>query len=302
MNVKDQNIQTAPFVELLAVPATQAKNPLFDIIIEEIVNHQNYCEAIIVKLLELKQSQFPLFIDYQCDLANNPNVWICKLEKLLANNEAFFISKTAMSKYNKLYILIDKKRTELQSSSTKIKVKRTPKRLINANSDDRYFSYFEVKNHIETLPSFTEKIIYLTDEVFAYKQADKFSINTTLQSYDEQCNQIIEQLQTMRKMRADLEKEQREQLKNLSQVAKLKFNGNVNQLVDIFYQLNRELFVDGKSYIDGSSNDIISLIVNSFVDKDGNEISPQTIETILKPSRTDKRPKPYKRIDIDKML
>ncbi|ELY2018255.1 hypothetical protein SL053_002173 [Flavobacterium psychrophilum] len=172
--------------------------------------------------------------------------------------------------------------------------------MINANSDDRYFSYFEVKNHIETLPSFTEKIIYLTDEVFAYKQADKFSINTTLQSYDEQCNQKIEQLQTMRKMRADLEREQREQLKNQSQFAKLKFNGN--QLVDIFYQLNRELFVDGKSYIDGSSNDIISLIVNSFVDKDGNEISPQTIETILKPLRTDKRPKPYKRIDIDKML
>jgi hypothetical protein len=44
------------------------------------------------------------------------------------------------------------------------------------------------------------------------------------------------------------------------------------------------------------------MIVNSFVDKDKNEISPQTVETILKPSREEKRPKAHKRIDIDKLL
>ncbi|MBA4155389.1 MAG: hypothetical protein C0512_13715 [Flavobacterium sp.] len=47
---------------------------------------------------------------------------------------------------------------------------------------------------------------------------------------------------------------------------------------------------------------MVAIIVNSFLDKDGNEISPQTVETILKPSRADKRPKPHKRIDIDKLL
>ena len=111
MNTKDQNMQTAEFVELLAVPAAQAKNPLFDIIVEDKINIQNYCNALIAKILELKQSQFPEFIDYQFNLVKNPEVWICKLEKLLANNEAFFSSKTAMSRYNKLYILIEKTRT-----------------------------------------------------------------------------------------------------------------------------------------------------------------------------------------------
>jgi hypothetical protein len=76
----------------------------------------------------------------------------------------------------------------------------------------------------------------------------------------------------------------------------------VNQFVDIFYQLHRELFCEGKPFIDGSVNDMVAIIVNSFLDKDGNEISPQTVETILKPSRADKRPKPHKRIDIDKLL
>ena len=109
MNSKEQNMHTAEFVELLAVPQVQAKNPLFDIIIEDEVNIQNYCNALIAKILKLDQSQFPDFIDYQFNQVKNPEVWICKLEKLLANNESFFSSKTAMSRYNKLYILIDKK-------------------------------------------------------------------------------------------------------------------------------------------------------------------------------------------------
>ena len=73
-------MQTAPFVELLAVPAALAKNPLFDIIVEDKITIQNYCNALIAKILELKQSQFPAFIDYQCSLAKNSEVWICKLD------------------------------------------------------------------------------------------------------------------------------------------------------------------------------------------------------------------------------
>ena len=302
MNSKGKNIKTAPFPEFLAVPMAQAKNPLFDIIIDENFTLQKYCDALIEKILKLDQSEFPNFINYQCLQVESPMVWINKLEKLLANNEVLFGSEIAMSRYHKLYLIIESKRKELQSSSVKLKVKRTPKRLINANSDDRHFSFYEVKNHIETLPNFTEKIIYLTEEVFAYKQADKFSINTTLQVYDEQCSQLIEQLQTIRKMRAELEKEQKEQLVNQTPYNKMQFNGNLNQLVDVFYQLHRELFVDGKPYIDGNTNDLIALITNSFLDKDGKEISPQTVKTILKPSKEEKRPNTHKRIDIDKML
>ena len=61
-------------------------------------------------------------------------------------------------------------------------------------------------------------------------------------------------------------------------------------------------FVEGKPYIDGNTNDLIGLITNSFVDKDGKEISPQTVKTILKPSKEEKRPNTHKRIDIDKLL
>ena len=287
-------MQTAEFVELLAVPQAQAKNPLFDIIIEGKVNTQNYCNALIAKILELKQSQFPLFIDYQFNLVKNPEVWICKLEKLLANNEAFFSSKTAMSRYNKLYILIDKKRTELQSLRVVGTKTRTPKRLINANSDDRYFSYFEVKNHIETLTDFTEKLIYLTQEAFAYKQADKFSINTTLQAYDEQCNHQIEHLQTLRKMRSEYDKEQQEKLLNAklakAPTLKIRLNGPINILTDAYKQMMNDVKPNGKPYIAYKIKEIAKFICDNYLDENGNELSMLTIQTYLSPTRTDKNP------------
>jgi hypothetical protein len=295
-------MQTAPFVELLAVPQAQAKNPFFDIIIEGKVNTQNYCNALIAKILELKQSQFPSFIDYQFNLVKNPEVWICKLEKLLANNEAFFSSKTAMSRYNKLYILIEKKRSELQASRVKEPVAKTPKKYINAESEDRYFSFYEIKKQLEKCANDNEKILLLTKEKFEYQQANIEFINQKTPLYDEQCRKEIEHIYALQKLQTALELNKKENSTNQIPFNKVKFNCNVNQFVDIFYQLQRELFCEGKPFIDGSLNDIVAIIVNSFVDKDGNEISPQTVETILKPSRTDKRPKAHKRLDIDKLL
>ena len=295
-------MQTAPFVELLAVPAALAKNPLFDIIVEDKITIQNYCNALIAKILELKQSQFPLFIDYQFNLVKNPEVWICKLEKLLANNEAFFSSKTAMSRYNKLYILIEKKRTELQSSSIKETKINTPKKYINAESEDRYFSFYEIKKQLEKINNDNQKILLLTKEMFEYQQANIEFINQKTPFYDAQCTKEIENIYALQKIHVAIEDAQNHKTGCQMPFKKMQINCNLNQFIDIHYQFSRELFVDGKSILDGSVNDLVAIIVNSYVDKDGKEISPETVKTILTPSRTEKRPKPHKRIDIDKML
>lgn len=302
MNSKDQNMQTAPFVELLAVPAALAKNPLFDIIVEDKITIQNYCNALIAKILELKQSQFPAFIDYQFNQVKNPEIWICKLEKLLANNEAFFSSKTAMSRYNKLYFLIEKKRTELQSSRVKEPVAKTPKKFINAESEDRHFSFYEIKKQLEKINDDNQKILLLTKEMFEYQQANIEFINQKTPFYDAQCTKEIENIYALQKIQAAIEEAQKLKLSSPKPNKKLKFNGNLNQLVDMFYQLNRELFIDGKPYIDENTNDLADWIVNSFLDKEGKEISPLTVKTILKPSKEDKRPNTHKRLDIDKLL
>jgi hypothetical protein len=302
LNSENKTIKSAPFQEYLAVPLAQANNPLFDIIVEEKPTIQNYCEALINKILELNQSDFPEFINYQFNQVENPEIWICKLEKLLANNEAFFSSKTALSRYNKLYILIEKKRTELQSSRVKEPVAKTPKKFINAESEDRHFSFYEIKKQLVNCESDDEKILLLTKEMFEYQQASIEFINQRTPMYDAQCAKEIEHIYALQKLQAAVEKTKKEQNLNQLPFKKMQINCNLNQFIDIHYQFTRELFVDGKSMIDGSVNDLVAIIVNSYVDKDGKEISPETVKTILTPSRTEKRPKPHKRIDIDKML
>jgi hypothetical protein len=287
-------MQTAAFVELLAVPQAQAKNPLFDIIVEENVTIQNYCNALIAKILKLDQSRFPDFIDYQFNQVMNPAVWICKLEKLLANNEAYFIAKTAMSRYNKLYFLIEKKRTELQSSSVKVQIQKATKRQINADTDERYFSFFETKNFVNSLNDHNDKIIYLMDEIFEYNQADIVSLNNKLQPYDKQCNQLIEQLQIMRKVKNDFEKENQERMKteigsNIP-FQKIKLNGPTNIITNAFKQMMVDVKPSGKPYIQGKIKDISQFICEIFVDEKGEPLSQATIQTYLSPNRTDKDP------------
>jgi hypothetical protein len=294
LNSKDQNIQTAPFVELLAVSTALAKNPVFDIIIDEKITLQNYCNALIEKTLTLRQSDFPAFIDYQSGQVKNTIVWLNKFEKLLANNQDEFILRKVLCRFTKLMNLIHHKREEVESSSVKALKIKTPKRLINAISDDRYFSYFEVKNHIETLTNFSEKLIYLTQEAFAYKQADKFSINTTLQAYDEQCNHQIEHLQTLRKMRSEYDKEQQENVENVllekASTFKIRINGPINILTDVYKQMMNVPKLNGKMYINHSIKDITKFICDNHLDELGNELSPNTIRTYLSPTRNDKDP------------
>jgi hypothetical protein len=64
---------------------------------------------------------------------------------------------------------------------------------------------------------------------------------------------------------------------------KVKTNLKVNQLVDIFIQLQREYFVDSRPAIEAENSEIVQLICNNFTDKDGNSISPQTVKTIMMP-------------------
>ena len=298
----EQHIQTASFVEMIIVNPTQVSNPDFDIILDEKVTLQNYCNALIEIIFTLKLTQYPTFINYQTNLVNNPIAWLNKLEKLLANNEELFVSKKVLCRYNKLFNLIEKKQTELQSSSIKETKINTPKKYINAESEDRYFSFYEIKKQLEKINNDNQKILLLTKEMFEYQQANIEFINQKTPFYDAQCTKEIENIYALQKIQAAIEEAQKLKLSSPNPNKKLKFNGNLNQLVDMFYQLNRELFIDGKPYIDENTNDLADWIVNSFLDKEGKEISPLTVKTILKPSKEDKRPNTHKRLDIDKLL
>ena len=302
MNLKGQNIKKSLFSEWRTIDTAQSAASIFDITHDQEPTLENYCIALLEKVFTIPQSQLPEFINYQLQLAQDGNTWLNKFEKLLANNEELFFSQKALSRFNKLYNIIEKKRTELQSLRVKEPVAKTPKKFINAESEDRHFSFYELKKQLDNINDDNQKILLLTKEMFEYQQANIEFINQKTPFYDAQCTKEIENIYALQKIQAAIEEAQKLKLSSPNPNKKLKFNGNLNQLVDMFYQLNRELFIDGKPYIDENTNDIADWIVNSFLDKEGKEISPLTVKTILKPSKEDKRPNTHKRLDIDKLL
>lgn len=290
------------FVEMVVAKTSKSTNTEFDIILDEITTTENYCSGLLNKFFDLPLSHYSDFISYQVNLLVEPCKWLNKLENLISKNEDLFISKKALFRYNKIFHLIEKKQLELQSSRVPNAKLCTPKKYINAENEDRYFSFYELKKQLEKTPCDKQKILLLTKEKHEYRQSNIEFINQKIPLFDKQCNKEIEQINELLKLKTELEESKPANISNPNQFNKMRFNGNLNQFVDIFYQLNRELFVDGKSYIDGNTNDLVALIVNSFVDKDGKEISPLTVKTILKPSKEEKRPNTHKRIDIEKFL
>jgi len=288
------NLKTTPFPEFVTSTSSNSINPLFDIVIDENVNLENYCKALIQKVFDLPQSKFGLFIEYQTELVKDELKWINKFEKLITLNEELFSDKKVFCRYNKMYHYIDKKRDELQIISTKRNSKSTPKRLINAEAEDRYFSFHEVKEHVEKINDFNEKLIYLTEEIFEYKQADIISVNNKLQAYDEQCNQLIEKLQTIRRMKTDFEKEKVQNENNPGPTEnpkiKLQINGPINILTNAFKQMMVNIKPNGKPYIQYKIKDVAQFICDNFVDENGQPLSQATIQTYLSPNRTDKDP------------
>lgn len=302
MKNETPNINIVQFTEKTTIPQEQSENILYDILQENIKDNSTYCKAIIDKLLSIPYAHLPEFFTHHCNFISDPIKWLNKTEKLISENEELFVKNSSRGRMIKCYTIIESKRKELEILRTRHANTKPPMQYINAECEERYFSFREVKSKVNRMGDYTDKIMFLTNEKFDYEQASIDFINPKLPDYSDQCQKEIDQIQHLIRLTDEFSKEQMQKNTNGIPYNKLKINCNINQLVDIFYQLHRELFTEGKPIIDGNVNDIIAIIVNSFVDKDGRELSPQTIKTMLAPSKGEKRPKPHKRIDIDKLL
>ena len=294
MNPKRPPTKSVPFMELMAVTPAESTNKNLDVIIDEQITLEKYCNSLIEKLLKLPQTQFLNFINHQLEQVKSPLDWLDSFDLLIAENEKLFTENGAMFKYNKLFNLIEKKRDSLQVTVAKPSKIIIPKRFVNADTEDRYFSFHETKLHIETLSNFNDKIIYLTEEIFEYKQADIISKNNKLLDYDFQCNQLIEKLQTLRKMKNDFEKEVIQNgvryFGNENKPEPLQINGAINILTNVFKQMMTSVKPNGKPYLGYKIKEVTEFICDNFIDENGQPLSQSTIQTYLSPNRTDKDP------------
>lgn len=294
MESNEIKIQTAKFVELVGIHSTQTSYSEFDLVLDQGVNLEYYCLTLLNKTFDLPQPKLNLFINHQLSIVQDKIKWLSKFEKLLEFNEDIFIRRKQTTKFNKLFQIISKKRAELEPVRVRQIKCLTHKRFINADSEDRHFSFHEVKDYIETFTDFNDKIIFLTEEIFEYKQADIISMNNKLQPYDEQCNQLIEKLQTIRKMKSDYELEQNHNTtqNNTNQKINIKLQlcGPTNILINAFKQMMVNVRPNGKPYLDYRIKEIAYFINENFVDEYGKPLSLSTIQTYLSPNRIDKDP------------
>ncbi|RLZ09930.1 hypothetical protein [Faecalibacter macacae] len=290
--------EAVQFKELTKVALHNVKSEEFDIIEVLPLSNDGYCQALIDKVFEISHSEIADFIKHHLIYVKDKLHWINKFEKLVSVNESLFKKERNRTKLMKIITTAEFVRSSLKKPVTIKDIDSPAPRYINADSEERYFSFYKTQKDLEQMEDYCDQIIFLTNEKYEYEQANIHFINPKLPEYSEQCNKKIEHLQHIRRLQEELQVVKEEKCN----YNKLQFNGNVNQLVDIFYQLSRELFVNGRSYLDGNVNDIAKMIAYSFVDKDGNKLSIETVKTILTPSREEKRPNNAKRIDVDKLL
>lgn len=177
----------------------------------------------------------------------------------------------------------------------------------NKFSSASRFNFDKVKQKIKNYSTTEEKLFYLAEAKTEYLQNKPLQVPPGEVPFDEKVQLEIDLLKTQSKLSKKRQQAFADQknksplspLKKQSQSpAKFQINSNLNVFVDIFFQLMHEKKINGKPYLDASPNELCEMIAAYFKDKDGRDISIDTIKTILKPSRFEKRPKGNTRFDI----
>ena len=229
-------LETAPFMEFTSVKVTDAFNHLFDIEKNTEENLQSYCQSLINKIFQLHYSQIQNFINHHCSIAKNPIDWLNTFEKLIVVNEKLFQKGSNESRHIKFQTCIELKRLNLICDETQESPTRLNKKQINAESEDRYFSFKELREKLNQLEVFEEKIILLTNEKYNYQQSNIDFVNKNLPDFDKQCDKEIEHLFEMKKLQEQLKTVVTSTIsQNLISGNKIRVYCNMNQLVDVFF-------------------------------------------------------------------
>jgi hypothetical protein len=243
-------------------------------------NLRQYCICLLVKLVELNRSEIKAFIQFQCEEIKDPLPWLNKLEKLIVINEDIFTNQKDRKQFEKVLGIIEiiRDRFELNNSNQSV---------------TKSFCFTELKRKVREYKCPKEKISLLLEAKTDYLQNKPLLINPNEVSFDEKVELEIDLINTQLSLKQP----------NVSEIKKSsplkgKINGNLNQFVDVFYQLMFEIKVDDKPFLEADTNFVAELLSNYFIDKAGNSVSSETVKTILKPSRIEKRPKGNSRIDI----
>ena len=87
-----------------------------------------------------------------------------------------------------------------------------------------------------------------------------------------------------------------------SKPTKLKWNNKINILTTFFFDAMHSSTSDTENLLECTRNDLKKMIINNFVDKNGNDLKESTVETYLNEYRDDKKAQEKNRICIPEYL
>jgi hypothetical protein len=275
----------SPFVEHPFVDVAQFDAGAYDLTIFEEgqasnflikgqFNKEQYCKCLLHKLFSIPKSKIKPFIQYQCDKMQEPIVWLNKLEKLIDLNRELFTTKDQVIKFEKALMIIEVMRDVIEQKSQKIDIK---------------FNFVKLKSDIKEY-QYEEKISCLMEAQAEYLQNKPKLIDPTETPFDEKCSIEIDKIEKLERLKKRTP-EPANIINKQPLRQKIVIRGYINVLVDAFYQMLHEKKVDGLSYLDVTTPELIQFITSNFLDKDGQPLSESTVRTILTPNRPEKRPK-----------
>lgn len=282
--------ETVPFVQFSSVKVTDDFNTIFDIEKTTKQTVEDYCQQLLYRSFAITHSQIPDFISHHCNLVKEQLPWLNKFEKLLTLHEDLFSGNRNQSRLMKFLNCIENRRNKIIDDKERPEIKKPAKKFINAESEDRYFSFHELKKTLTTLPGDAERIIMLTREKFEYQQANIEFLNINTLEFDKQCDKEIEQIMTMKKLQEEVAKQFSLISTGKTNSEKIVLNGPQNILTNAFKQMMTSVKPNGKPYIQKRIKDVATFIHENFVDENGNPLSLETLQTYLSPGRNDKDP------------
>ncbi|POY34694.1 hypothetical protein C3K47_18840 [Solitalea longa] len=243
------------------------------------IENSHYCAALLAKIKSWKLQECQEFIRHQIKGLTDPITWLNSLRMLLANQVDKDTDKFVTLNWLMKHALVVDELRDYELRQCK---------------KDRKFDFDQVSKELEKLDSSTKKLKYLIERKTEFLQYHPIEPIPTKPTFAAQVDLEIEKIHKLEEIALRSPVPQ-----NIAPI-KLRWNGQINILADIFHQF-ATIRVDGKPLIDNSASSLAEFLAHNFVDKDGNPISFETLKTILRPSRFEKRPKDG-RIDISDLL
>jgi len=246
-------------------------------------DHQLYGKLLLEQVLNLNSVLLTRFLNFQCEIVKRPCSWLTSLYMLLEYNVDFLIEINLGKKLNTAMNLVNDKRTEYQQVPSFYRE--------DDFEEDNPYRIDLVKIELDKLKTYREKKIYLLRMETDYLQNQYNYDKEDGVDFDVQIELELHYLKKLVEING-----------NESVQSNAVWNGQINQLVDLFFQCLHIKASNGNPLLEISNEKLVQIIKDTFCKKDGTRFSVSTIRTILKPTRYDKRPKGHKRIDVEGII